>query len=244
MWNGNLHLKHAMSSGIVSVILASLTERLACSVPVALLLTGWHVIRERYGIEASELSASHDAIFVNNEHWRVVTSAITHSSYTHLLLNIVALFSFQVERTFSPFVLARLLTLSHHAVVYIAYIWPFAPSVGFSGVLFAVYAARTPLRLLDPIVAVLVVALFIPQSSFVLHVAGVILGFMSTLGRVPLDAVITPYMYANLLLWIGIVFVTSLVDTRPDFAREWLRVEKSILNAEVDERTALLTNTV
>ncbi len=156
------------------------------------------------------LWASHDAIFIKHEYWRILTAVFTHSDGMHLLSNMpfFIIFGFILYDYFG-FILFPVISLITGVAANIITLW-FYPGniklVGASGMIYGMVSlwlvlyifhdtdhtmTRRIFRATGFTLIVLFPETYNPSTSYLAHAAGFIIGILSAL-------IILPYtMYRN-----------------------------------------------
>eukprot|EP00741_Cyanophora_paradoxa_P021684 tig00000241_g20930.t1 len=172
--------------------------------------------------------------------WRMVSSAMTHISFLHLVFNMSSIWSlgfveqyygFYAYLVFSLALLfgSSLVTLLVYHVLVVTfgqtrYLRVFA--VGYSAVVFGwmtVAAVLNPTGSLSffgylnlpvsfaPFSSLIFTSIIVPQASFIGHLAGILVGFLVGWGA--FDWLLPYYWSLNCALWAGIVCLGSLKVT-------------------------------
>lgn len=181
------------------------------------------------------------SVFYRKEYWRFITASFSHVNLFHISSNLLSLWEMReleyigISKYFTYVTLLAILSSYIDCFIRYHYIHtPYAITVGFSGVIFGLYSIfdlsthklniagfEIPWSIL-PFVDLVLTYLLVPDSSFIGHLAGIIVGYLIAFG---LFDWITPVVFWSFIPWLVIFF---LINYKLSFPRElqWLKMPK------------------
>jgi membrane associated rhomboid family serine protease len=192
-------------------------------------------------VPVSSVATSSNAVIVEHEYWRIVTSAFSHYEIFHIAANIGSSWAsgaLEVEVKSPQFLIyIVILTLSSGLLDSLIRHF-FLPnttdtfSLGYSGVVCGLMAVmstyRSYLNLFGlqipwsfmPFANIILIQILIPRVSFIGHLSGVLVGFLI---RWHIFDWVTPQLFWNVLPWTILFFFANWVRGHRDAVR-WFSV--------------------